>query len=388
LVLLSAEPLDGTVTETSKGVGEEQLHNWKLIERFRSRLLPLLEKTQPLMTEKDPRRQLTQEVYFSLFLFRMLNPVLTSMRGLCAATTLRKTRSFCPEQISIGSFSEGQHLFAPDILEKIVRQLAQEAKGMAQFGDRQVREAVTALTIVDGTVFRAVQRMAMPAAGPGYAVRLNVHFSAFDQVPEDWSITAGKTSELKEWKRMAKVKAFYVGDRIYSEDFLFLKQAQKRGTDFVVRLIGRFIRIPQGQARPLTDEDRQAGVLSDQMVELGGQGGGPVVRLVEIHADGKVFLLITTRQDLPAHTIGLIYRYRWQIELFFKWVKTMLPCRHWLAESPEGIAIQLYSVLIAALLLFLASGRRPNKRQMEALWFYFNGLAEEDELLLLLKKNH
>jgi IS4 transposase len=46
-----------------------------------------------------------------------------------------------------------------------------------------------------------------------------------------------------------------------------------------------------------------------------------------------------------------IYKLRWTIELFFRWLKCLLPCRHWLAESRNGVAIQVYCALIAALLL-------------------------------------
>ncbi|MDB6067451.1 MAG: transposase family protein, partial [Pedosphaera sp.] len=108
---------------------------------------------------------------------------------------------------------------------------------------------------------------------------------------------------------------------------------------------------------------------------------GPVVRVVEIHAAGKIFVLITSREDLPAEIVGLIYRYRWQIELFFKWFKMILGCRHWLAESPRGVAIQLYGALIATLLLMLLTKARPTKRQLEAIHLYFVGFATEDELL-------
>ena len=44
---------------------------------------------------------------------------------------------------------------------------------------------------------------------------------------------------------------------------------------------------------------------------------------------------------LTAAEIGLIYRYRWQIEVFFKWFKMILGQRHWLAESARGVALQL-----------------------------------------------
>jgi hypothetical protein len=287
--------------------------------------------------------------------------------------------------VTPAAFSEAQHLFSPEPLGRVARELAAQAKGTVAFGDERVRRAVATLTLVDGTVLRAVNRMAWaPAAGKGCALRLNLHFSAFDQIPLAWSITPGKTSELKAWQKMIQPGSFYVGDRLYSENHLQLKQLQKAGVDFVVRLKGNVIRTPQGEPAALNAEDRQAGVVSDRVEELGCLGGGPVLRIVEIHAQGHVLRLATTRRDLPAALIGLIYRYRWQIELFFKWFKTLLPCRHWLAESPAGVTIQLYCVLIAALLLLLWTGQRPTKRQLEALRFYWAGFIEKDELLAAL----
>jgi len=256
--------------ESRQDIREEDLKNWKLLERFQTILLPQLQGIPVLASEEDPRRKLTREGYFSLFLFGLLNPIVTSMRGLCAATKFRKMREVCAAPVSSTAFSEAQHLFKPDILANIVRQLARQAKGMPEFGDPQVRAAVQALTIADGSIFRAVNRMLWtPASGSGCAVRLNLHFSAFDQVPEDWSITPGQVSELKAFKKMAKPGSMYVGDRLYSLDHLFLKQMKKEGVDFVVRLMGHIIRTPIHPPRPLTEEDRQAGVVSDQIVELG-----------------------------------------------------------------------------------------------------------------------
>lgn len=363
------------------GVTEAQLSNWKLLEHFRKLVLPHLQAAGPTATENDPRRQLTSEAYFSLFLFGLLNPILTSMRGLCAASHFQKMRTVSAHPVTPGAFSEAQHLFSPSVLAAVVRELSLQAKGRAGFGDPQIQAAIAALTLVDGTVFRAVKRMAWaPAAGHGTAIKLHLHFSAFDQIPTDWLITPGNVCERKALKKMIQPGSFLVGDRYYSEDHLYLKQLQKEASHFVIRLLGNVVRAPSGPERPLTDEDRQAGVVSDRLTELGGQGGGPVLRVVEIHAKGKVFLLATTRLDLSARQIGLIYRYRWQIELFFKWLKTTLPHHHWLAESPDGVAIQIHCLLIATLLLFLWSGRPPNQRQMEALRFYWMGFIDEAEL--------
>jgi hypothetical protein len=348
-------------------------------------LLPRLKVLPKTPTEKDPRRKLAADTYFSLFLLGMFNTTVTSMRGLVAATRFKKIKSICPNEIAPSSFSEAQHLFSPEVLAEVIRDLAAQAKGMVEFGNAEVRQAVETLTAVDGTILRAVNRMTWaPAAGFGCGIRLNLEFSVFDQVPSGWSITPAHKSEIKEWKKRCKPGAFYVGDRLYGSDHLWLKQLKKKGVDFVVRFNGNVWRRPVAPPRELTEADRKAGVLSDQIVELGCRGGGPMLRVIEIKTPRQAILLATTREDLSAELIGQIYHYRWQIELFFKWLKTMLPCKHWMAESPAGVTIQIYCAMIAALLLLLWTGQRPTKRQMEALRFYWNGFIDEEELLEVL----
>ena len=84
--------------------------------------------------------------------------------------------------------------------------------------------------------------------------------------------------------------------------------------------------------------------------------------------------------DLGADEVGLLYRRRWQIECFFRWLKCLLGCRHWLAESERGVTIQLYLALIASVLLQLATGRRPDKRMLELIQMYQLGWASLAEL--------
>jgi len=91
-------------------------------------------------------------------------------------------------------------------------------------------------------------------------------------------------------------------------------------------------------------------------------------------------LLVTDRMDLPAETIVLLYRYRWQVELFFRWFKCVLGCKHFLAQSHNGVTLQVYSALIASMLITLWTGRKTAKRTFEMLSFYFMGWADEEEL--------
>ncbi len=368
-------------------VREDQLRNWNLLDQFRRRVLPLLQAQAATATEQDERRTLFAEDYFCSYLFAMLNPVITSMRSLCHVSHCRKMRGVSAAPFSPAAFSAGQHGFEPQILAKVVRQLAQENQGRGQGGDARVRRALAALTAVDGTVLRAVPRMAWaPAGGPGTAIKLHLHFNVFDQIPAAWPITPGHVSEPKVFAQTVQPGALIVADRNYGHDFAMLAQLRAKGIDFVLRLYNNLVLAPVGPDRLLTDEDRRAGVVWDRLVRFGVHGDGPVFRVVRVEAHGDVFHLVTTREDLSAELIGLIYRQRWQIELFFKWIKTILHCRHWLAESLAGVQVQIYCVLIASLLLMLWTGQRPNKRMVESLQWYWTGLATEEDLGTLLQR--
>jgi len=137
------------------------------------------------------------------------------------------------------------------------------------------------------------------------------------------------------------------------------------------------------------------GVRSDRVVALGGPQSGAVLkqllRVVAVHTTdehGKpiVLLLATNRLDLDAELIALGYRYRWAIELFFRWFKCILGCKHLLSTSQNGVTIQVYLGIIASLLISLWTGKKPTKRTWEMLQFYFCGLATADELLEHIRK--
>jgi IS4 transposase len=90
--------------------------------------------------------------------------------------------------------------------------------------------------------------------------------------------------------------------------------------------------------------------------------------------------------DLSAEIIALIYRYRWQIELFFRWFKCILGCRHLLSLSENGVSIQVYCALIASMLITLWTGRKPTKRTFEMLCYHFMGWADDEELFDHIEK--
>lgn len=153
--------------------------------------------------------------------------------------------------------------------------------------------------------------------------------------------------------------------------------------------------------RPLAAEDVEAGIVLDALVCLGEYKGvkdrpDHPLRLVVVKttthekrggpASNGQLLIATNLLDLPAWIIALLYRYRWTIEIFFRFFKHTLGCRSLLSHDPVGIEIQTYCAIIACMLISLWTGRKPTLRTYEMICYYFTGLAEEDELLAHLAK--
>jgi hypothetical protein len=140
------------------------------------------------------------------------------------------------------------------------------------------------------------------------------------------------------------------------------------GSDFVVRL--RQSAAAEGiEARPLTAEDQPARVAEDAVVRLRDQRGqapdAPLRRVTILAADRHgqpaEIVLLTHRLDLSAALIGLIYRHRWQVELFFRWLKCVAHFEHFFSESRAGMTRQVYVTMIGTLLIALQIGAKPSK---------------------------
>jgi hypothetical protein len=106
---------------------ERDLSRWRLVEAFQKRLARAAQGRKPASTWTDARRQLQDTDYLSLFLLGLLNPVVGTMRGLCAASRLaRVQREVCTRPVSLGSFSEAQAVLDPELLAAVFTQLSQE----------------------------------------------------------------------------------------------------------------------------------------------------------------------------------------------------------------------------------------------------------------------
>jgi DDE family transposase len=380
------------VSESDPAITEKDLRHWRLLEDFRSALERSTSQGQLHRSFHDPERKLRYDDSLSLFLFGLFNPAIKTMRGLCSASRLQRVQSeICGGPVSLGSFSEAQHLVDPSHLEKVFGELAAQVPGPASRDPRVRWEQWLAR---DSSLFAALPRMTWALYGGGHAgcpnrsVRLHLDLQLLQDNPASAQVTPGKHCERKVWKENWKSGAGYVGDRYFGKNFQLFGQLQNKGCSYVIRVMEEAT-INIIELIPLTAADRQAGVVKQAWATLGVKEYRSVrLRVVWIEGKDTALLLATnlSAEELPAELVGMLYRRRWQIECFFRWIKCLLQCRHWLAESENGVTIELYLALIASVLLQLHLGRRPNKRMLELLQLYQLGWATAEELVAGLQR--
>ena len=354
------------------------LKHWRLLRAFVRELAAVQAAgVSAGDTWADPRRKLQLGEYLGLLLLGLFNPVVDSLRGLQAATRLKRVQqAVSGRPVSLGSLSEAQAVVEPALLEALCQRLYEQTPRMA---------GAPRAVVIDSTVWSVLPRMHWAfwrrQHGLGQAVRLHVEFDLERGGVRRAQSTPAKTCERAQWRQWGRPGSCYIGDRYYGYDYRLLGEWLDKQVDFLVRLRRETQWVVESEAE-LSAADRAAQVTWAGVVRLGRDGLGPRVRVVQVLAEEEQILLATSlpAEGTPPELLAQLYRQRWQVELFFRWLKCILGCRHWLAESPRGVALQCYLALIAAQLLVLFTGRRPTKRQMELLQFYLLGWCSLAEL--------
>jgi hypothetical protein len=364
------------------------------------RVFRMLERLAPAGTQRDRagNRQLLFSQYAGLVLLGLFNPTLQSLNALSQASALRKVQQAVGgRRASIGSLSESVRVFDPQLLVPLLEELLQAVPPATRGGGSLPEELVRRLVAVDGSALKALPQIVAAAGGGQTTWRLHLQFEVLRGVPLAAAVTnegGGEADERSVLARTLQSGRLYLCDRGYERYALF-EQIVRAGSDYLIRVQRRSVEVVE--QRPLSDQARAAGVLADEIVRLGRSRGevGAVthtVRRIVLARDAQgrrrtdrpqsdELLLMTNLLEVPAEILAALYRLRWLIELFFRFFKHVLGCRHLLSHKPQGIAIQVYCALIAALLLALTVGRDVGRRGFELLCLYLQGWAEEDELL-------
>jgi hypothetical protein len=308
--------------------------------------------------------------------------------------------------------SESVTVFDPERLKEIIGELSSQLQVHGR--DKRLDNVRGSITLVDGTLLAALPRMAEASllkgeTGSGLVKwHLHTHFEVDRYVPTRIDVTrqgGGVCDERAVLERSVASDHLYVMDRGYAKFALF-NQIVAADSSYVCRIRDNSV-YDVVEDRPLTEAARAERVLHDAVITLGVGSAKEArpdhrIRLITIQCkphrkagrsqrysragstgpacDG-VLRLATNLLDVPAEIIALLYHERWTIEIFFRFFKQILGCRHLLSHSQRGIEIETYCAIIACMLINLWTGKKPTLATREMLFWYFIGMADLDELM-------
>jgi len=374
-------------------IKEEQLVGFKYFKM----LSGLLERLQDAGCRRDRagNRTLHMDQYVSLLLLYMFNPICTSLRALQQASELDKVqKKLGCARASLGSLSESARVFDSELLKDIIEELSGQLPTVS--GIPGFDESKGVLTAVDGTLIEAVANMAWATwQKDRNGIKVHTQFEILKGVPVDMEVTDANTDEKAILRELLQPDRIYVLDRGYAK-YTLLQEILDIKSSFVCRIRDNAV-FQEIQNNPLSEKAQSEGVLFDKIVTLGDKIKLTPIRLIAVKCNpniklhhtvrggpeqGEMLWIATDRFDPDAETIATIYKRRWTIEIFFRFFKHVLGCRHLLSHCENGIDLQVYAAIIACMLISLWTGRKPTLRTYEMICWYFTGMASEKELLV------
>jgi hypothetical protein len=346
------------------------------------------------------------------YLLAFFNPALRSLRCIEDASRLPGVNRFLDvDAVCRSTLSDANALFDAELLLPLIADLraglsesGQPRQAREQQRDPQLERLLDHVMLVDGSFFRLAADVAWAvrsanAAGPAVGtVRLNCQFCLKDGTPVGVSVTGADGPGSGEG---AAATASVEPGRIYLFDsgvvsFGYLGAVLGAGSNFLCNLAAG-VNFTAGQdGRPLADADRAAGVVGDRVGRLIGSAhrrDAPeqllrevLVTYVDRTGKARTLRLLTDLLDLPAHLVAALYRWRWQIELFFRWLKVNAHFTHLTSHSRNGVTLSFYVATIAALLMCLRTGRPPSKYGYNLLSMLAAGLGDATDALPILER--
>lgn len=380
------------------------------------KLVKLLEKQLEGLRESDAHgnRELYLDDVFVAYLLAFFNPTIRSLRTLEDFSQTRQAQKHLSiAKICRSTLSDFNRLADPERLQPLLQALrAQVNRKGVQTGQRdQLAQLLRQTIAVDGTFLPAVAEVAWAILchnqrdAHAWRARLDVHLAVDTWLPELLVVPEPGQSESSSAAAHVQPGSIYLYDRGFSGYELInahYDRHQETPTiraHFVVRYRpagGNAPALSEAQSQALTDHDRAAGVISDTLGRFipSNATRHPIVHvplrevIVQYESEGEVqtIRLITNLFDVSAAVIAMLYRQRWQIELFFRWLKCFGNFSHLISHSREGVLLHFYVAVIAAMLMYLHTGYRPSKYLFVLLSQVAQGAATWDEILPILRE--
>lgn len=300
-------------------------------------------------------RTLDTRRHFIALLFGQLSGA-TSLREIITGMASHETRLYhlgaAPVKRSTLSDANSQRPW--QVFSELFSALLQQAhRGLRQASKDAVR-------LIDSTSLRLSSLSAEWASFSSnvFGAKAHIIYDPQAECPVYFAVSAANVNDISVAKTMPiEPGATYVYDLSYY-DYGWWAELDDNGCRFVTRL-KKNTPLTVSSVNPIA---KDSNIVSDRIghlpTRLAGRRSNPLqvpVREIQVIIEtGKVLRIVTNDLDAPAEEIAELYKQRWQIELFFRWVKQTLRIKHFLGVSDNAIRIQIAVALIGYLLLRLA----------------------------------
>ena len=222
------------------------------------------------------------------------------------------------------------------------------------------------------------------------AIKLHAMLDLRGNIPAFLTITDGKVHDVKAAPQVPiEPDGIYVVDRGYM-DFTWLWSIHQADAFFVTRL-KKSIKWTRVISRPV---DKSLGLRCDQEILLSTKRLQALypIRLRRIgfrdEAQGRTLVFLTNNFVLPSETIAALYKARWEIELFFKWIKQNLRVKTFYGTSPNAVKTQIWVAMIVYLSLAILKERYQLEQSLSQLLHFLEvNLFEQKPLLSIFQPN-
>jgi hypothetical protein len=376
---------------------QDQLHCLKVVRE----VVPFCDGLKLSDEQVHGNTRLTLSDTLLVLLAAFFNPMVRSLRLVEQMSQMPwAAEHLSVDKVCRSTLSDALARFEPAELSPLIGQLMRQIPHLSN-RDGDLEQVCRKIVAADGSSFALAadvawammhQRGGKDPRNHG-TCRLNLQLCVDHFTPVDLSISgADEGSEAAVFAERILPDVIYLFDRNFVH-FGLINRVLSQGSDLVLRL-RKDTGFAPVECRLLCAKDVQAKVLSDRVGTLPGSAGGrtgpppeQLLREVLIDGDdGKPLRLITNLLHLPAHVIAALYRQRWQVELFFRWLKVWAGFEHVISHSKKGVTFQFYVAVIGCLLMHVRTGRKVNKYAIFLFGQVAQGLATLEQILPMLER--
>ena len=317
------------------------------------------------------QESLSQKLFFADFVRKLLFGYLeqvSSLRSLpLELQTNVKCRSLGLLPTPFSTLKDGFSRFE----SKYFKMLFEKARASMNLSGVKCVDEIGLFQLIDGSLFPILRQMSWSHYRKAKnAFKMHLSFELNRLIPTEFVIGSGKSSERLFLEKVLEAGVTYIADREYGS-FDIIDKVLKAEAYFIFRVKDNWLyEVQERLELVIEDLPKCFKNVCDQIIVFKNDRHQSRVRLIEFKICQSYFRVITNRFDLSLLKVIILYAYRWQIELFFKYLKRTLKGLHLFNHSQNGVEIQFYLLMTLAILLLKLKQncqRRHKKKKPKAL---------------------